>query len=81
MSAKNRTCNPPANTLEDRVWQKHLNWRNHAVDPSEAVDVDTWLDSPEGQAWLNGEAEKDRFQRNGFNDLEAFDYAAMPAIH
>lgn len=45
----------------------------HAAD---AMTFDEWLDNPEGRAWLNEEAELARFKRNGFHDLEAWDYAA-----
>ena len=48
----------------------------HAAD---AMTFDEWLDTEEGRAWLNDEAEQDRFQRNGFHDLESWDYAAMEA--
>jgi hypothetical protein len=46
---------------------------------ADALTFDEWLDTPKGRAWLNDEAEKDRFQRNGFHDLESWDYAAMGA--
>jgi hypothetical protein len=45
----------------------------HAAD---AMTFDEWLDTEEGRAWLNDEAEKDRFQRHGFHDLESWDFAA-----
>lgn len=46
----------------------------HAAD---ALTFDEWLDTSEGWAWLNDQAELDRFKRNGFHDLESWDYAAM----
>ena len=48
----------------------------HAAD---TMTFDEWLDTEEGRAWLNDEAEQDRFQRHGFHDLESWDYAAMGA--
>lgn len=46
---------------------------------AEAMTFDEWLNTDEGLAWLNEEAEYDRFQRHGFHDLEAWDFAAMGA--
>ena len=48
----------------------------HAAD---AMTFDEWLDTPEGWAWLDEEAELDRFKRNGFHDMESWDYAAIRA--
>ena len=55
-----------------RTWSDH----EHAAD---TMTFDEWLDTPEGRAWLNEEAERDRYQRHGFHDLESWDYAAMGA--
>ncbi len=77
---------PP--TQDDRQWQEarallaadpaYAPWSDdqHAAD---AMTFDEWLDTEEGRAWLNDEAEQDRFQRHGFHDLESWDYAAMGA--
>ena len=46
---------------------------------AEAMTFDEWLDTDAGRAWLNDEAERDRFTRHGFRDLESWDYAAMGA--
>lgn len=56
----------------------HAPWSDdqHAA---EAMTFDEWLDTEEGRAWLNDEAEKDRFTRHGFRDLESWDYAALGA--
>ena len=48
----------------------------HAAD---AMTFDEWLDTPAGWAWLDEEAEFDRFKRNGFHDMESWDYAAIRA--
>lgn len=76
MNGRNPIGNPQENSQQ---LYEHLAWRNRRADAAEAVSFDDWLDGPEGQAWLNGEAEKDRFQRNGFHDLEAWDYASLPS--
>lgn len=56
----------------------HAPWSDdpHAA---EAMTFDEWLDTDAGRAWLNDEAERDRFTRHGFRDLESWDYAAMGA--
>lgn len=77
MNAKNPIGNPQENSQQ---LYEQLAWRNRRADAAAATSLDTWLDSPEGQAWLNGEAEKDRYQRNGYHDLEAWDYARLPII-
>ena len=48
----------------------------HAAD---AMTFDEWLDTSKGWAWLDEEAELDRFKRNGFHDMESWDYAAIGA--
>lgn len=73
---------------DDQQWQEthapldtdpsYATWSEtgHAAD---AMTFDEWLNTPEGRAWLDEEAELDRFQRNGFHDLESWDYAAIGA--
>lgn len=43
------------------------------------MDFDEWLMSPAGYAWLKEEDARDRFARNGYHDLESWDYAAIGA--
>ena len=78
MNGRNPTCNPQEDSQQ---LYEQLAWRNRRADQAEAVNFDDWLDSPEGQEWLNGKAEEDRYQRNGYNDYEAWDYAALPVMH
>lgn len=70
---------------DDRQWQAML-----AADPAyapwsdnqhtaEAMTFDEWLDTDDGRAWLNDEAERDRFTRHGFHEMEAWEFAAMGA--
>ena len=46
---------------------------------AEAMTFDEWPNTDQGLAWLNEEAEYDRFQRHGFHDPEAWDFAALGA--
>jgi len=78
MNTRNPTCNPQEDSQQ---LYEQLAWRNRHADQAEAVNFDDWLDSPEGQEWIEGQAEEDRYRRNGYHDLEAWDYAALPVIH
>lgn len=51
-----------------RVW---------AAEDADRAAFHAWLDSPEGSEWLDEEAAKDRFIRNGFHDMDAWDFAAV----
>lgn len=41
------------------------------------MDFDEWLLSPAGQDWLKEEAARDRLARNGYHDLEPWDFEAI----
>jgi hypothetical protein len=43
--------------MNDTVWRLHHAWRREDVDPADWMTFEDWLDSPEGIAWLEGEAE------------------------
>lgn len=44
--------------MKNTVEKIHNDWRNHHADQDETMDFDAWLDSPEGQAWLDSEEER-----------------------
>lgn len=47
--------------MKNTVEKIHNDWRNHNADNADqdkTMDFDAWLDSPEGQAWLNSEEER-----------------------
>ena len=54
MNGRNPPCNPQE---DDRQLYEVLAWRNRRADAADAVNFDDWLDSPEGIAWIEGEAE------------------------
>lgn len=48
-----------------------------AAEDTARAAFEVWLDSPEGSDWLDEEAAKDRFVRNGFHAMEPWDFAAV----
>lgn len=56
MNARNDPCNTQG--MDTRQLYEQLAWRNQRADQDQAMNFDEWLDSPEGRAWLDGEAER-----------------------
>ena len=48
-----------------------------AAEDADRAAFEVWLDSPEGSDWLDEEAAKDRFVRNGFHAMEPWDFDAV----
>lgn len=71
MNARNITCNLQGQDSQQLYEQ--LAWRNQRADQAESVNFEEWLDSPECHAWLEGEAEVQRYKLNGYTDFEAWD--------
>lgn len=52
--------------------------RQRTADPM-TLTFDRWLDTQEGGDWLDEEAEKDNFIRNGYHAMESWDFLAIGA--
>ena len=68
MNARNRPGNTQGTT--DQQLYDALAWRNRRADEAEAVNFDDWLDGPEGQEWIEGEAEGEA-ERAGYSQYAA----------
>lgn len=63
-------------TAKPKNDQAYAEWSEiqHAT---ETMTFDQWLNTPEGMAWLDEEEKSSRFQRNGYHDMEPFDFEAI----
>lgn len=63
-------------TTKPKDDQAYAGW-SEIQNATDMITFDQWLNTPEDIAWLDDEEKSSRFQRNGFHDMEPFDYEAI----